>query len=350
MWVTNGEAFSWVEVAPDDGSHFYGEERPKYYQAEFGRKAVGRLHRITVKGLQPGIRYRYRIFSKEVMELTPYYVQYGKVASSTVYRVQPYSFTTLDKSKQELSFRVINDIHGDSELLATLAGDTKATGMDFIFFNGDMVSTMDSEEQLFTGFMNQAVADFATDIPLFLSRGNHEARGNFSSQFMNYFPTSTGTPYYMFTAGPVCCLVLDAGEDKPDSDIEYWGLADLDAYREEQAVFIKEAMEQPAYRNATFRIVIMHVPPLAGPTPWHGSRHLQEHFVPLLNQANVDVMLCAHTHRHMYYPAGTDICNFPILINANRDVMDVKASDNQLDIQIRDEKQKLVGNWSFKKK
>ncbi len=350
MWVTNEDALSWVEIAPDDGSHFYGEERQQYYQSEFGRRAVGRLHQITVKGLQPGTRYRYRIFSKEVMELTPYYVQYGKVASSAVYRAQPYSFTTLDRNKQEISFRVVNDIHGNSELLALLAGNTKTAGMDFIFFNGDMVSTMDSEEQLFTGFMNQAVADFATDIPLFLSRGNHEARGNFSPQFMTYFPTSTRAPYYMFTTGPACFLVLDAGEDKPDNDIEYWGLADFDAYREEQAAFIKEAIEKDEYRNAAFRIVIIHVPPLAGPTPWHGSRHLQEQFVPLLNQANVDVMLCAHTHRHMYYPAGADICNFPILINANRDVMDVKVSKTQLDIQIRDEKQKTVGNWSYKKK
>ncbi|MCD8193237.1 MAG: metallophosphoesterase, partial [Tannerellaceae bacterium] len=350
IWITNKDALSWVEIAPDDGSHFYAEERPQHYQSEFGRRAVGCLHRITVKGLEPGVRYRYRIFSKEVMELTSHYVQYGKIASSAVYRTRPYSFTTLDKNKEEISFRVVNDIHGDSELLATLAGDTKTAGMDFIFFNGDMVSTMDSEEQLFTKFMNQAISDFATDIPLFLSRGNHEARGNFSPQFMTYFPTSTGTPYYMFTAGPACFLVLDGGEDKPDSDIEYWGLADFDAYREEQAAFIKEAMEKDAYRNAAFRIVIMHVPPLAGPTPWHGSRHLQEQFVPLLNQANVDVMLCAHTHRHMYYPAGVDICNFPVLINANRDVMDINVTKTQLNIQIRNVKQKTIGDWNFKKR
>ena len=28
MWLTNRNALSWVEIAPDDGSHFYGKERP----------------------------------------------------------------------------------------------------------------------------------------------------------------------------------------------------------------------------------------------------------------------------------------------------------------------------------
>ena len=33
IWTTDVDAVAWVEVAPDDGSHFYNKERDKYYDA-----------------------------------------------------------------------------------------------------------------------------------------------------------------------------------------------------------------------------------------------------------------------------------------------------------------------------
>ncbi len=66
---------------------------------------------------------------------------------------------------------------------------------------------------------------------LLFSIGNHETRGVYSDALIKYFPTSTGTFYYRFNIGKVCFLVLDSGEDKPDSDLEYAGIADYDNYR-----------------------------------------------------------------------------------------------------------------------
>ncbi|MGE8422713.1 MAG: hypothetical protein ACN6PI_07780, partial [Sphingobacterium siyangense] len=31
IWTTDKPATGWVELAPDDSSHFYFKERPKYY-------------------------------------------------------------------------------------------------------------------------------------------------------------------------------------------------------------------------------------------------------------------------------------------------------------------------------
>ena len=33
IWTTDMDAIAWVEVAPDDNSHFYNKERDKYYDA-----------------------------------------------------------------------------------------------------------------------------------------------------------------------------------------------------------------------------------------------------------------------------------------------------------------------------
>ena len=36
VWTTNKPALSWVEVAPAGEDHFYGKERPRYYDTESG--------------------------------------------------------------------------------------------------------------------------------------------------------------------------------------------------------------------------------------------------------------------------------------------------------------------------
>ena len=75
LWVTSAKALSWVEVAPDDGNHFYAESRPKYFQTLFGKRTLGRLHTVRITGLAPGTTYRYRVCSKEVLDEQPYSIQ-----------------------------------------------------------------------------------------------------------------------------------------------------------------------------------------------------------------------------------------------------------------------------------
>ena len=63
IWTTTTDAAAWVETAPDDGTHFYAVERPKYYDSHLGRRRLGKLHRVRVGGLEPGKTYRYRIWN-----------------------------------------------------------------------------------------------------------------------------------------------------------------------------------------------------------------------------------------------------------------------------------------------
>ena len=73
VWTTNKPALSWVEVAPAGEDHFYGKERPRYYDTESGRKrANDTIHRVLIKHLEPGREYRYRIFSREVVSYAAY--------------------------------------------------------------------------------------------------------------------------------------------------------------------------------------------------------------------------------------------------------------------------------------
>src|SRR5690606_7822291 len=214
------DAIGWVELAPDDSSHFYREERPKHFASSHGFKDVSTVHKVTLRGLEPGVKYRYRVYAQEVTSHVGTHVQYGQIAATQVYQRAALTCTTSRPAQAEMSFAVINDIHGRNEVMKHLLGQLDWPQTDLVFFNGDMANDLRSEEQLFAHYMDTATALFASEVPMYYARGNHETRGNFASTFPDYFPTTSGHLYYLFWRGPICFVVLDCGEDKPDSDIE----------------------------------------------------------------------------------------------------------------------------------
>ncbi len=348
MWTTDKPAVSWVETAPDDNLHFYAEDRPKYYSTYLGRTVIDTVHKVRIKDLKKGTKYRYRIFSHEVLEEGPYYVAYGRTASTDVYGRKPLAFKTNDSSRPTTQFMVVNDIHGDSTKFMNLMRGFDKDKIDFVVFNGDMVSYMMNEKQVMDGFVNNAVKKFASETPFYMSRGNHETRGNFSKYFLNYFPTPTDLPYYTFKQGPVFFIVMDGGEDKPDTSIEYSGTSFFDDYREQEAAWLKEVVNSDDFKNATYRVVITHVPPVKD--TWHGQLHAKKLFLPILNEAGVDIMLCGHLHKYEYNEPGTDGAQFPILVNSNKHALNVKADQSALDITIVDQDGKEFKKFVYPKK
>ncbi len=341
IWTTNNNAVSWVELAPAGNDSFYAREREKYYETAHGSRVTGRLHRVTLSNLKPGTTYRYRIFSKEVLSYQGHRILYGNIASSDVYSKKPFTFTTLDKDKERITFKVVNDIHGKIDNLTRMLGSDLKGSTDLVFFNGDMVSMLNEESEIFTGFMDRAVSLFASEVPVYLARGNHETRGKAGTRLIDYFPTSNGLFYYAFRHGPVHFLILDGGEDKPDSDIEYSELAQFDAYRSEEADWMDAQLSDPAFLSAPFRVVVMHIPP-AG-SSWHGTRDLAAKFLPVLNRADIDMMFCGHTHNYQFIAAGDEPgMRFPVLINDDETWLDISADKDQMTVTIRDLSGKTV--------
>ena len=346
MWTTNRSAISWVEIAPDDGTHFYLQERPKYYSAPYGFKEVAAIHSVSIEQLKPNTTYRYRIYSQEVLSHQGTKVLYGNVVATNVYRQRPLTFTTSNTSKSDISFLIFNDIHGLNEKMEKLWKGANLEKPDLVFFNGDMVSDIRSEEQLFGGFMDLAVRLFASEVPMYYTRGNHETRGNYAHRFADYFPGDKGQLYYIFRQGPVSFLVLDSGEDKPDSDIEYSGIVAFDAYREKQARWLKDAVQSPLFKDAPYRIVIMHMPPFGG---WHGEKDVEEKLVPLLQNAGIDMMFSGHLHRQVIEKA-TPERNFPIVVNSNMNIIKVTTAPAGLKVEIINEEGKAVETLTIPKK
>ena len=335
VWESDKKSVGWVEIAPDDGSHFYSEERSKHYDSTNGVKNVSALHSVRIKGLLPGKTYMYRVYSQEVTSHKGVKVHYGDIAATDVYYREPLRFTTLDPNKKEVSFLMINDIHGRDSIAEALLQIADYKNKDLIFFNGDMVSEFKDKESIFNGFMSRSIKMFASEKPMYYARGNHETRGLFATSFQRYFSPKEPHLYYLVRQGPVCFIFLDTGEDKPDSDIEYSGITDYDRYRTEQAQWLAQAVQSDDFKQAKYKIVIAHMPPLPDKNLWHGQMEVLEKFVPILNQAGVDVMLSGHLHRY-FNNKPTDKVKFPVIDNAHKTVIKAVAESNQLVLEVKD--------------
>lgn len=342
IWRTDSNALSWVELAPDGSDSFYAAAHPRYYATKLGRADIGRLHKITISKLKPNTTYRYRILSSEVLEQQPYYVGYGTTVGTDVYSREALRFTTSGSADERANFLVVNDVHGDNEKFKDLMKGFRKGETDFVLFNGDMVSFMDNENQLFEGFIDSAVKLFASETPFIMARGNHESRGRFALNYMDYFPTPTGKPYYTLRRGPILFIFLDGGEDKPDNCMEYYGTAFGDDYRAEQAEWLERVVESDEFKNAPYKVAVCHMPPVGD--SWHGPSHAKSLWLPILNKGGLDLMLCGHLHRHVFHDKGFEGAQFPVLVNSNNDVVSVKADKSQLLLTISDRKGEAKGN------
>ena len=290
LWTTNKPALSWVEATEDDGRSFYAAEHTRHYETVAGRKQAHKtLHAVRLNNLRPGTKYCYRIFSQEVLEWKHGdNVLYGRTVASNVYKRAPFRFRTFPATGTDCSFVILNDIHGRADDMTELCREINFGKHDFVMLNGDMSNSIENEEQLFRDFIDASVNLYAF-------------------------------------------LLLDCGEDKPDTDIEYGGLADYDAYRREECEWLRRAVASETFRNASARVVFLHIP-LDGGT-WHGSNHLRNLFLPILNEAGINIMFSGHTHRYGFHPANDEV-RFPVVVNGNQSYIRCDMTGDRIAIRI----------------
>lgn len=333
VWEVNNPSIGWVELAPDDGSHFYATPRTKYFNTKSGVKMTSQLHAVKITGLQPGTTYRYRVYAQEVLSHEGWRVHYGDIAATNVYSQKPLTFTTRDTKKSTTSFIILNDVHARKDVITPLLNFAKYKEREMVFFNGDMVSQFTDEQTIFDGFMDESIQVFAKEKPLYYVRGNHETRGPFATHFQDYFNPRENHIYGTLQDGPIFFILLDTGEDKPDSDLEYAGITDYDNYRTEQVEWLKQVIASEAFKQAKFKVVIGHIPPVPEKGAWHGTREVMEKFVPILNKGGVDIMICGHLHQHVYLEPSEKV-HFPVLVNSNNACVLAETKGNELNVKV----------------
>lgn len=344
LWVTAEPSLDYVEIAPDDGSAFEAKARPRYYQTANGRRTMGRYHTVRVDGLEPGTSYRYRLVGKVLTDgSNPYQLIFGRLRLISN-RKRTCKVRTFDAKAEVCRFSQFNDIHFDDARFTALAKPVDLDKTDFIVLNGDIVSFSQHIDSVARHSI-VPITEQAERVPLVYARGNHEGRGLDFDKVYSLFPTSTGEFWYSFRQGPAAFIVLDGGEDKPDSSHEYAGTADYDAYRQRETEWLKQAVKDPSFVSAPVKICIVHIPTVAYKNSWYSQLWITENWAPILEKAGIDLMLSAHHHKWICSEAGQDGKGYPLLVNSNMERMDVVVTKDGIDVKTYDVNGNLCHTW-----
>ena len=348
VWATDKTAISWVETAPNDKMHFYAEERPKFFQTVLGRKLPTKYHSITIPNPNTDGKtgFRYRAYSQEITSNKGGRTMYGRVAATRIFSYRHIWVKTLDYNKESIDCIIMNDQHGTEGTYELLNKRVNRKKTDAVFFVGDMAANEENKQvsvyHKVSGRVNNLENEETPlhEVPLFMVRGVNESVGTLGMNFLTHFPTSTGMPYYTVRYGSTCFIVLDSGYDQKDKTTGY----DFETYRKEQAAWLEKALQSEEVKSAKFKVALMHIPPVAGVAPV--SKDLYDLYVPMLEKAGLTLMICGYTHVASYLEAGKK-CGFPILENGCTNLINLRATQERLEVVVEDFNGEVVNSYSF---
>lgn len=344
MWVTNANSTAIVHYGTGESP---STEAVSVTDGQIDANTT--IHRVRISGLKAASEYSYRISSTEILKYEPYKVTYGETVSSSVY-----TFKTLNETHPDCSFVVFNDVHDGFARLQGRFEFANQPACDMVFLNGDIVNDPSSETQIIEKTLKPATDLFASETPFCFIRGNHETRGFFSRTLKSYLALPNNRYYYSFQQGSVYFIVLDSGEDKEDSHWAYSGLNAFDSYRDEQTEWLKAEIRKPAFKKASFRVALSHIP-LFGKRNAHGATDCKQKWAALLNKGKIDLHLSGHTHRPKVITPVSGEHDYPIFVGGgprdeNATVIRVNATPKRMEVRMFDNSGNIIGQTEIKRR
>lgn len=239
---------------------------------------MARTYDARLTGLAPGTEYRYQVeFAGQKVE--------G-------------SFRTFPDKPEPFTFVAFSDTHGADAVAAGFAAHQPA----FLVNSGDLVDNEHYPE--YCQFFSPAMNAVTRRIPMFVTRGNHDASGRVLSQLFT-FPS--GRLYYSFDYANAHFVCLDSclwrwpnAETNIQAMLE-WCEADLQASR------------------ADWKIVFFHEPPYDlsyRRTDWGRADAM-----PIFRRNGVDLIFCGHAHSYqrlgpLFWPGQNDQHPITLVISA----------------------------------
>lgn len=271
-----------------------------YYDESNGiMRSLTPVHRMTVPMAELDAAGKYTICEREIIDRKPYRPDIAEVVETE------FEFFPV-KSLPARAYHIA-DAHN---LVAEPVKAAKAFGdIDFLILNGDIPNHSGEIANIDTIYDIAARITKGTK-PIVFSRGNHDMRGLYAEQLAEYTPNSFGNSYYTFRLGSLWGIVLDCGEDKDDSNIEYGGTVCCHQFRERQTEFIKaviaDAENEYLAEGITHRMVVVHNPfTRILPKPFNIERNIYSYWTTLLkNCIKPDIMIAGHIHQWEIYEVG----------------------------------------------
>ncbi|MFI3294672.1 MAG: FN3 domain-containing metallophosphoesterase family protein [Rikenellaceae bacterium] len=300
-WLTSKPSYSYVE---------YGTDTTQIKQVATivdGQKLAGNtVNNILLEGIIPGVEYYYRATSKEMTVNGGYKKEFGDSVTTPFFKFK------IPKAKDNYKALVLNDLHQHRETVDRIAELTQDLDYNIVIFNGDCIDDPNSQQQAisFVAHLSQKLGKGS--IPFVFIRGNHEIRGAYSVFLREIITYATERSFGGFDWSDTRFVILDCGEDKPDSHWVYYGLNDFEDFRVEQVDYLKEELASKAFKKSRNQVLIHHIP-LYSPDITYNPCYDLWH--PILSSAKFDIALNAHMHKWAAYEKGEMLGNnFPVVV------------------------------------
>jgi predicted phosphodiesterase len=340
--IETSATIEWITDTDCTARVSYGESRLYHVveAQENGMLSVGKLHRVDVAGLKPGHTYSYRVESTRVVRLKPYEPDMGETFTSPTY-----TFATFDHTKAVSSFNTITDTHGMVDRVQAIGKIIDWSKTDFLVHTGDGVNWVESEDQIFDTWLDPIGEVLHQEKPLVYARGNHDLRGPFARNLVDYLGTSDRTFYFSRDDGPLHLIVIDTAEDKPEETKAYSGLLRQKIYRQEELDWFKHDLATDAgAQGSAFRVVVMHQP------DWGWLDEKNNEWTEAANKGKVDLVIAGHFHHFVHFEAGVAGTTFPVLAIAPDQSAHVEASKDELRVTVMNVNGSIDDMFTLKKR
>ena len=326
MWETTVPAYCWVE---------YGTDTLNLKKARTivdGQVICNGLHnKIRLTDLRPGQTYYYRVCSQEIMLYQAYKKEFGETAVSPFY-----TFTLPSASQKDFTALIFNDLHKQIPTLDALYGQVRDIPYDFVVFNGDCIDDPANEKEALYHLAYLCGKVGASHVPAFFLRGNHEIRNAYSIGLRALFDYVGDKTYGAFNWGDTRFVMLDCGEDKPDSTWVYYGLNDFTGLRKDQVSFLSKELNGKEFKQASKRVLLNHIPIYGNGDAYEPCPEL---WGSLLAKAPFNVNISAHTHQYAFHPKGSLGNNFPVIVGGgykldSATVMVLRKKGNEMSLRV----------------
>lgn len=302
MFQTNSVCHCWIEYGTDSLNTLRArtviDGQEVCYDIE---------NNIKLDNLKPGTRYYYRVCALEILHKGGYDNHFG----ADTLRTQFYSFRTPSDKDEDFTCLVFNDLHENASVyrrLRQLVGDTS---YDFVIFNGDCLPEPNNRTHALSMIHSLADVIDGAEKPIIFLRGNHEIRNFYSAGMHHLIGYYSDRTYCAFTRGNTRFVLLDLGEDKPDSVPVYGGLNDFTQLRLDQLEFLGKELSSREFKKARNHVLVSHIPVFGNTDSYRLCTNL---WGPMLSNAPFNLAIAAHTHDAKFYPNGVDGCKYPVYV------------------------------------
>ena len=283
VFSSSSEGTGWVEI---DGKN--------YYDIYAGTsKKFTKIHKVEVPMNVLDSAKKYTIHTQKSVYAGPFGGFLGRDLSQTV------EFKPVDTS-DGIQYFSFSDIHMNGKYAVKTAKFVEK--YDFLVLAGDAVSDVETFDD--ANYMNK-VANKITggSIPVVYARGNHDVKGRYAEKTYKYTGAKGEKHYFNFYFKDVYGVVLDLGEDHEDDWWEFYGTAHYDEYRAEQVEFLKQEILKHEYDAYDYHLAVCHIP-ITFINKRLDHEEIKAEFTALLNQMDIDMLLCGHQHDLMIFEPG----------------------------------------------